>query len=106
MPTAADKVVDEALELPADARIGPIIQDVVPIAQAVAVYDRLRDRPGSLFGTGSMTNPRTLLFSAPELSEMCPQACTRAERAPFLSEPLSQGAARPLRGLAYPGLSC
>jgi 2-desacetyl-2-hydroxyethyl bacteriochlorophyllide A dehydrogenase len=32
-------------------RIGPVIQDVVPAADAVGVYDRLRDDPGSLFGT-------------------------------------------------------
>ncbi|MCY3017959.1 MAG: zinc-binding alcohol dehydrogenase [Planctomycetota bacterium] len=32
-------------------KIGPVIQDVVRIEQAVAVYDRLRDQPDSLFGT-------------------------------------------------------
>jgi 2-desacetyl-2-hydroxyethyl bacteriochlorophyllide A dehydrogenase len=31
--------------------IGPIIQDVVPIERAPDIYDRLRDDPGSLFGT-------------------------------------------------------
>jgi threonine dehydrogenase-like Zn-dependent dehydrogenase len=32
-------------------QVGPVIQDVVPIAQAVTVYDRLRDNPNSLLGT-------------------------------------------------------
>ena len=32
-------------------RIGPVLQDVVPYTQAVSVYDRLRDTPGSLMGT-------------------------------------------------------
>ncbi|MGD0090473.1 MAG: zinc-binding alcohol dehydrogenase [Planctomycetota bacterium] len=32
-------------------KAGPIIQDVVKIEQALGVYERLRDRPDSLFGT-------------------------------------------------------
>jgi 2-desacetyl-2-hydroxyethyl bacteriochlorophyllide A dehydrogenase len=32
-------------------RVAPLIRDIVPIAQAVAVYDRLRDSPNSLVGT-------------------------------------------------------
>ena len=32
-------------------KVGPIVQEIVPIAQAVSVYDRLRERPDSLFGT-------------------------------------------------------
>jgi|GEM_PF-226638 len=32
-------------------KVGPLLQDVVPIAQAVALYDRLRDDPNSLLGT-------------------------------------------------------
>ena len=31
-------------------QIGPVIQDIVKIDQAVSIYDRLRDDPGSLFG--------------------------------------------------------
>jgi 2-desacetyl-2-hydroxyethyl bacteriochlorophyllide A dehydrogenase len=32
-------------------KIAPLLQAVVPIAQAVALYDRLRDEPNSLLGT-------------------------------------------------------
>jgi 2-desacetyl-2-hydroxyethyl bacteriochlorophyllide A dehydrogenase len=32
-------------------QVGPVIQDVVPIAKAPAIYDRLRDNPVSLMGT-------------------------------------------------------
>ncbi len=32
-------------------QVGPIIQDLVPIKAAVAIYDRLRDQPNTLFGT-------------------------------------------------------
>jgi 2-desacetyl-2-hydroxyethyl bacteriochlorophyllide A dehydrogenase len=32
-------------------KIGPIIQDVLPIAEAPALYERLRDNPSSLIGT-------------------------------------------------------
>jgi len=32
-------------------KIGPVIQDVVPIQDAVQIYDRLRDAPVDLFGT-------------------------------------------------------
>lgn len=32
-------------------RIGPLLQDVVPVTEAGAIYDRLRDDPNSLFGT-------------------------------------------------------
>lgn len=32
-------------------RIGPVIQDVVPIQDALQIYDRLRDAPDELFGT-------------------------------------------------------
>jgi len=31
-------------------RIGPVIQDVLKIDEAIGVYDVLRDEPGSLFG--------------------------------------------------------
>jgi 2-desacetyl-2-hydroxyethyl bacteriochlorophyllide A dehydrogenase len=32
-------------------KVGPIIQDLVPIRDAVGIYDRLRDQPNTLFGT-------------------------------------------------------
>ena len=32
-------------------RIGPVIQDVVPIQDALQIYDRLWDAPDELFGT-------------------------------------------------------
>ena len=32
-------------------KIGPVIQDIVKADQAIGIYDRLRDDPGSLFGT-------------------------------------------------------
>jgi threonine dehydrogenase-like Zn-dependent dehydrogenase len=32
-------------------RIRPLIKDVVPIADAMRIYDALRDRPGDLLGT-------------------------------------------------------
>ena len=32
-------------------QIGPLIRDVVPIAEAVSIYDRLMNQPGSLPGT-------------------------------------------------------
>ncbi len=32
-------------------KVGPVIQEVVPIHKAVQIYDRLRDAPGSLLGT-------------------------------------------------------
>jgi 2-desacetyl-2-hydroxyethyl bacteriochlorophyllide A dehydrogenase len=32
-------------------RIGPLVQDVVPVAEAGRIYDALRDEPASLFGT-------------------------------------------------------
>ena len=32
-------------------RIAPLIQDVVPVADAKRVYDLLRDSPASLYGT-------------------------------------------------------
>ncbi len=32
-------------------KVGPIIQDVVPYTHAPAIYDRLRDNPGTLLGT-------------------------------------------------------
>jgi 2-desacetyl-2-hydroxyethyl bacteriochlorophyllide A dehydrogenase len=32
-------------------RLQPLIQDVVPVTEAKRIYDALRDRPGSLFGT-------------------------------------------------------
>jgi 2-desacetyl-2-hydroxyethyl bacteriochlorophyllide A dehydrogenase len=32
-------------------QIAPIIQDLVPIQDAVGIYDRLRDQPNTLFGT-------------------------------------------------------
>lgn len=31
-------------------KIGPVIQDVVKVEKAIAIYDTLRDNPGSLFG--------------------------------------------------------
>lgn len=45
--------LEQVCRLAAEGRlqIGPIIQDIVPVDQATAVYDRLRDAPGSLFGT-------------------------------------------------------
>jgi 2-desacetyl-2-hydroxyethyl bacteriochlorophyllide A dehydrogenase len=43
----------EVCRLVADGviRVGPLIRDVVPISDAVPVYERLRDNPGSLLGT-------------------------------------------------------
>lgn len=32
-------------------RVGPLLRDVVPVAEATAFYDRLRDRPQTLLGT-------------------------------------------------------
>jgi 2-desacetyl-2-hydroxyethyl bacteriochlorophyllide A dehydrogenase len=32
-------------------KIGPVIRDVVPVAEAKAIYDTLRDRPSELLGT-------------------------------------------------------
>jgi 2-desacetyl-2-hydroxyethyl bacteriochlorophyllide A dehydrogenase len=32
-------------------KIGPLIQDIVPVAEARSIYDTLRDAPGKLFGT-------------------------------------------------------
>ena len=32
-------------------KIGPVLQDVVPAAEAKRIHDTLRDEPGKLFGT-------------------------------------------------------
>lgn len=34
-----------------DVRIGPLIKDIVPVAEAKRIYDTLRDRPNELLGT-------------------------------------------------------
>ena len=43
----------EVCRLVADGviKVGPLIQDVVPIENAASVYDRLRDQPNTLLGT-------------------------------------------------------